>query len=65
MEKSAYIPQGFGEESMKETHFTTTSSATIEFGEKDRGKAVGFSGRYENNWGGKGAFGKIIVVYIP
>jgi hypothetical protein len=50
---------------MKETLFTTTSSAEIAVSEEDRGKPIGAAGRYENHRGMKGDFGAIIVVYIP
>jgi hypothetical protein len=50
---------------LKETLFTTTSHASIDVDEEDRGKRIGVSGRYENHRGGKGKFGEIIVVYIP
>jgi hypothetical protein len=65
--RSGFIPDG---EKPSLTHlmnssFTTRASMTMDFTDEDRGRRLGLCARYENNTGGKGPFGPIVIVFIP
>jgi hypothetical protein len=50
---------------LKNSVFSTRSFKTLTFSDEERGLRVGLCARYENNTGGKGPFGPILVVFIP
>jgi hypothetical protein len=65
--RSGFIPEG---EQPSLTHlmdssFSTRTSLTKEFTDEQRGLRLGLCARYENNTGGKGPFGPIVVVFVP
>jgi hypothetical protein len=65
--RSGFIPDG---EKPSLTHllnssFSTRALTTMDFTDEDRGRRLGLCARYENNIGGKGPFGPIVVVFIP
>jgi hypothetical protein len=65
--RSGFIPEGEEPslEHLTESSFSTRSTMTMDFADKDRGRRLGLCARYENNTGGKGPYGPIIIVFIP
>jgi hypothetical protein len=65
--RSGFIPDG-EKPSLRHlvnSSFSTRASMKMDFNDEDRGKRLGLCARYENNTGGKGPFGPIVVVFIP
>jgi hypothetical protein len=65
--RSGFIPDGEKPSlaHLTNSSFTTRASMKMDFSDEDRGKRLGLCARYENNTGGKGPFGPIVVVFIP
>jgi hypothetical protein len=65
--RSGFIPEGETPSLVHLTNssFSTRSSITLDFPDENRAKRLGLCARYENNTGGKGPFGPIVVVIIP
>jgi hypothetical protein len=65
--RSGFIPDGEKPSlaHLQNSSFTTRASMKIDFTDEDRGKRLGLCARYENNTGGKGPFGSIVVIFIP
>jgi hypothetical protein len=64
---SGFIPDGEKPSliHLTKSSFTTRASMKMDFTDEERGKRLGLCARYENNTGGKGPFGPIILVFIP
>jgi hypothetical protein len=65
--RSGFVPEG-EKPSLRHllnSSFSTRASMKMDFTDEDRGKRLGLCARYENNTGGKGPFGPIVIVFIP
>ncbi|MDR1224808.1 MAG: hypothetical protein LBL07_18320 [Tannerella sp.] len=62
-----FVPAGEKPSLKHLTHstFSTRAIKKLDFTDEERGMRLGLCARYENNTGGKGPFGPIVIVFVP